>query len=631
MVCRLFKGWAAAGRCRIGEHLKSCALAASPSHLAGTFNAPRQLGRFQLHRSLGLSARTLLWLATDPLDGRTLVLAMPRRKPADAAALHRWLAAAHQVGRIQHPGLAAVVEFGDHGAWPYLAYDGGSALTMADRLNSQALPWTELMRSAMEVLRALAFAHEAGMAHGDLQASMCLLQQDGSSRLIGLGAVLSPQEMAPQDLSPQDRLPSVQVQRQEAERDLLAFGLVLHHALAGQPALGLPDVGAVIDRMPPRGRDSVRLPLSTPRPIPEALRLIVNRATERQPRQRYRSARTLEGAIDGWSRSVANSGGEPIGLLLDRIRVSGVLPAMPGGAARAARIALMDRESTHALADRVRQDLGLSLALLRSANSPDLQGALPDGRGAILTLRRAITVVGLDGLHLAAMALRVWPGPLNEHQAGDLAQLIARVQHAGRAAQSLRPAGYDAELAALLAMLQNLGRLALRYHFPEEAAQIRRLMQPAPPLVADQPEQTGMSEESACQAVLGVDVDALGMAVGRYCGFDDQALWMMRRLPPSVSSHFTDIDQDLLRLTASCANELVDAWSLPALQRPAGLQRLVDRYGRALGVSLRDLVATAEESAHERSAPADVKSDVTADITADITSGSWPISTNKRL
>jgi non-specific serine/threonine protein kinase len=377
----------------------------------------------------------------------------------------------------------------------------------------------------------------------------------------------------------------------------LAFGLVLHHALAGEPALGLPDVGAVIDRMPPQGRDSVRLPRSTSRPIPDALRSIVNRATERQPRQRYRNARTLVGAIEGWSRTDANSGGEPIRLLLDRMRVSGFLPAMPGSAARAARIALMEGECINALADSVRQDLCLSLELLRGANCPELQGALGDGGGAILTLRRAIAMMGLDGLRRAAMALRVWPGSLNQEQAGQLAQLIARVQQAGRAAQCLRPAGYDAELVALLAMLQNLGRLALQYHFPDEAAQIRRLMQPAPPLAAGEPEQPGMSEESACLAVLGVDVDALGTAVGRHWGFDDQALWMVRRLPQSVSVHFTDADQDLLRLTASCANELVDAWSLPEHQRSAFVQRVAQRYGRALGLSIRDLVAAAQGAA----------------------------------
>ena len=563
-------------------------MAALASHPAGSFNAPRQLGRFQLQRSLGVSARTLLWLATDPQDSRALVLAMPRRQPADADGLQRWLAAAHHVARIKHPGLACVLEVGEHGAWPYLAYDGGQALTMADRLGSQALPLVESMRCAMEVLQALAFAHEAGIAHGDLQASMFLLQQDGSSRLIGLGAALAPQDPA----------------RQEAERDLLAFGLVLHHALAGQPALGLSDVGAVIDRMPPRGRDSVRLPRSTSGPIPEALRSIVNRATERQPRQRYRSARTLAGAIDGWSRTDAKSGGEPIRLLLDRMRVSGFLPAMPGSAARAARIALMEGECTNALADSVRQDLCLSLELLRCANCPEMQGVLGDGGGAILTLRRAVAMVGLNGLRRAAMALRVWPGSLNEDQAGELAQLIARVQQAGRAAQCLRPAGYDAELVALLAMLQNLGRLALQHHFPEEAAQIRRLMQPAPPLAAGEAEQPGMSEESACLAVLGVDVDAIGTAVGRQWGFDDEALCMVRRLPQSVSVHFTDADQDLLRLTASCANELVDAWPLPELQRSACMHRVAQRYGRALGLSIRDLVAAAQSSAGELAAPA---------------------------
>ena len=569
-------------------------MAALASHPAGAFNAPRQLGRFQLQRSLGVSARTLLWLATDPRDGRALVLAMPRRQPADAVGLQRWLAAARHVARIKHPGLACVLEVGEHGAWPYLAYDGGQAITMADRLGSQGLSLAESMRCAMEVLQALAFAHEAGIAHGDLQASMFLLQQDGSSRLIGLGAALAPQDPAP----------GMQVQRQEAERDLLAFGLVLHHALAGQPALGLSDVGAVIDRMPPRGRDSVRLPRSTPRPIPEALRSIVNRATERQPRQRYRNARTLAGAIDGWSRTDAKSGGEPIRLLLDRMRVSGFLPAMPGSAALAARIALMESECTNALADRVRQDLCLSLELLRSANGPEMQGVLGDGGGAILTLRRAVAMVGLNGLRRAAMAMRVWPGSLNEDQAGDLAQLIARVQQAGRAAQCLRPAGYDAELVALLAMLQNLGRLALQYHFPEEATQIRLLMQPAPPLAVGQPEQPGMSEESACLAVLGVDVDAIGTAVGRQWGFDDEALWMVRRLPQSVSVHFTDADQDLLRLTASCANELVDAWPLPELQRSACMHRVAQRYGRALGLGIRDLVAAAQSSAGELAAPA---------------------------
>jgi hypothetical protein len=48
------------------------------------------------------------------------------------------------------------------------------------------------------------------------------------------------------------------------------------------------------------GREIVRLPFLTPRPVPEPLRVIVNRTTDRQERQRYRSARTLSRALEGW-------------------------------------------------------------------------------------------------------------------------------------------------------------------------------------------------------------------------------------------------------------------------------------------------------------------------------------------
>jgi non-specific serine/threonine protein kinase len=183
---------------------------------------------------------------------------------------------------------------------------------------------------------------------------------------------------------------------------------------------------------------------------------------------------------------------------------------------------------------------------------------------------------------------------LNEAHAEDLARLIDRVRLAGRVAQWLRPAGYDAEVVYLLAMLQNLGRLAVQYHFPEEAAQIRRLMLPAPPQRAGEPEDPGMSEEGASFAVLGVDIEALGSAVGRHWGLDDGVLQMIRRVPLAAPVHHADTDDDMLRLSASCANEVVDSRGVPTHHRAGFMQRIVQRYGRALGISLRDVQLSAQ-------------------------------------
>ena len=105
------------------------------------------------------------------------------------------------------------------------------------------------------------------------------------------------------------------------------------------------------------------------------------------------------------------------------------------------------------------------------------------------------------------------------------------VRLAGHAAQALRPPGYDPEVVYLVAVLQNLGRLLVQYHFPEESEQIRQLMQPHPPAQPGAPEHPGMSEESAAYAVLGVDIESLGAAVARHWGLGDEVQHMIRRLP----------------------------------------------------------------------------------------------------
>ncbi|MBL8348854.1 MAG: HDOD domain-containing protein [Burkholderiaceae bacterium] len=559
-------------------------MAATPPPRPASSRAVRHLGRFQLLRLLGKSERTMLWLVADARAGQELVLALPRSQPADAAALQRWLDNARKAARIDHPGLAPVVEVGEHERWPYLAYDRGNSVTLAERLGSKGFPPAELVAWMLQALQGLAFAHEAGLAHHDLQAGMLMLAEGSGCRLLGLGAALPP-------AGDTGSLPS---HRRAAERDVLALGVVLHHGLAGVPALDLPDTGQVIDRMPPLGRDIVRLPWTGAHAVPEALRAIVNRATDRQERQRYRNARTLERALGGWLKTDGEPGGGPILLLLDRMRAVGLLPAMPGGAARAARLATLERERTNELAEIVIQDVGLAFELIRTVNGSRMRGALGAGGGPILTIRRAISMIGIDGVRQAALTLRPWPGPLNEAHAADLATLLDRVRLAGKVAQWLRPAGYDAEVVYLLAMLQNLGRLLVQYHFPEEAAQIRRLMLPAPAARAGEPEDPGMSEEGASFAVLGVDIDALGTALGRHWALDDSVLQMIRRIPLAAPVHAADADADMLRLAASCANEVVDARSVPAHHRTAFLHRVVQRYGRVLGVTQREVMLAAQ-------------------------------------
>ena len=561
------------------------AAAARAGAAASAAQAVRYFGRFQLLRLSGKSARTMVWRVDDPRVGQELLLAMPRSRPADDGAAHRWHQTARLAMRVSHPSLAAVVEVGEQEGWPFIVYDPGQSSALSEILTTKGQPALTAVPWALQILQGLAFAHEAGLAHLDLQTCMVLLPEAGPARLIGLGVALEPVDQPSHTL---------QGQRQASERDVLALGIVLHHVLAGVPALDQADPMLVAERLPPLGRDLVRLPRTTAHPIPEALRAIVNRATERQERHRYRNARTVVRALEGWLASEGEQGGGPLAMLQERMRSGGLLPAMPGASRRSTRFASMQQKRNDEVAELVLKDIALSFELLRSVNSAQVRGAMAAGNGPILTIRRALDMLGLDGIQRAANVLKPWPGSLNEAQATGLEQLIARVLRAAQIARWLRPAGYDAELVHLLACLQNLGRLVLHYHFPEEAVQIERLMKPDLPKQAGDHEEPGMSVEAASFAVLGVDFATLGTAIGRMWGLDDGVLHMMQRVAHDTPVRNADTDTELLRLTASCANEVVDATTLaPALQAHA-LQRIVQRFGRVLGVTLRDVQLTAQ-------------------------------------
>lgn len=566
----------------------------APSAAAAAPKPVRMFGRFQLLRLLGKSARSMAWLAQDTRSQQEVMLTMPRAQ-AEAAALQAWQQAARRASRLSHPHLAVAVELGELDRWPYVVYDRGTWVTWAERLGSQGLPAAEAASWSAQVAQGLAFAHEAGVAHHDLQPWMLLVDDDQNTCVMGLE--VAGRALGTASDGAMDELRAV---RDAAANDVLGLGLVLHLALCGQPALDEPDVAKVIASMPPRGNEIVRLPWAVPRPVPEPLRAIVNRATDRQERHRYRNARTLQRALEGWLKASSEQDGGPLALLLDRLRAVGVLPAQPGGAERVAHLVLLERGRTSELAEIVIEDLALTFELLRLVNNAQVHGAQVSGDGPVLMLRRAIAMLGLEGVRRAALSLRPWPGPMNEAAATEMAALIRRVKRAARLAVRLAPAGYDPEVMMLITAFQNLGRLVVQYHFPDETAQIRRLMQPTEPTSAEAQPEPGMSAEAASFAVLGADVEVLGLAVARHWGLDESVLQMIRRLPPSGPVHHPEGDAEVLRATASCANDLIDALAQPARRVNTALNSVANRYARALGISAREM----QEALQMVSAPA---------------------------
>ncbi|MFG6462846.1 HDOD domain-containing protein [Roseateles sp. DXS20W] len=543
----------------------------------------RTFGRFELRALLSKSARSLIWRVYDARHGQELMLCMPREKPNSTPALEHWLRMAQGAERVQHPNLAPPFEIGQVENWPYVAYDRALGETLDERLARQTAPLPiDAAGWVAQLLEGLAFAHEAGHAHRDLQTATLLIDASDKVRLMGLEVA---QEVFPAtvDFNAVTR----RAVRESAEEDVLCVGLLLNRILSGKPVLEENDLQHVVQQMQPIGREMVRLGWETPHPIPDPLRAICNRATDRQLRQRYHLARSFWRALDGWRQAAAHDDGGPIVLLLDKLQRQGHLPTTTTGIHRFTAGSGLEAQHASALSDLVLKDMALSLELVRRVNNAlKLSGHAGE---TVLNMQRAIQMIGLDGVQLAANALKPWPGPLAPVAAEMLRQVMARVVKAGQVAQALRPAGYDGEVVYLITVMQNLGRLLLQYHFPDDAQQIRQLMVPPEP-TEELPNPPTLSEQAAAYAVLGCDLDALGAAVARHWGLGDELLQMIRRQPLDAPVHPPRSDADTLRLTSSLANELLDALALPEARRRPGVEAATRRYAKALGLGLREVM-----------------------------------------
>lgn len=536
----------------------------------------RRLGPFVLRALLGKSERCMLWQVLDERSQADRLVLMPRAKLPDPTA---WTTAARAALRVQHPSLAEPLDLGLVDGHAYLAYDRALGQTLDERLarHRVASP-TEAAAWAAAVAQALAQVHEAGHLMGDLQPFQWLLAADGKAFLLGQG-MAGPGPGA--DGAARQRL------RDQAADEVLCLGLLLNRLLGGAAPLETTDPQEVVRRLPPHGKEFVRLGFDAAHPVPEALRAICNRATATQPSQRYPTARALARALEAWVDHQRHPEGGTVGQLVDRLQRYGGLPVTRPEAVRNVQAGGLERQHSGALAALVLQDLALSFELLRRVN----QARAREGRasdGAVLSVQRAVAMLGLQEVAAAASALRPWPGVLPPERVLNLRLALARAHKAADVARLLAPAGYEPEVVRLVTYTQNLGRLLVQYHLPDEADQIERLMQ-APPPTEDHPHPTGLTEQQAAFAVLGCDLDALTQATLRHWGLADGLMKMASRPDLDSPVHHPSSDPETLRLTAALGIELVDALALPEPRRRQRIEQVTRRYARALGLSVRDI------------------------------------------
>jgi hypothetical protein len=138
--------------------------------------------------------------------------------------------------------------------------------------------------------------------------------------------------------------------------------------------------------------------------------------------------------------------------------------------------------------------------------------------------------------------------------------------------------------------------LLVLYHFPDEAAQMKRLMLPGPPAEQGGAPTPGMSLEGAAAAVLGINLDDLTQAVLKHWGWDDRLAQAARPLSRTAGVRHPASNDEMLRTVASLSNEIASTQDLAMDKAVSAMHQIQLRYARPLNLEARECQATLDHA-----------------------------------
>jgi eukaryotic-like serine/threonine-protein kinase len=206
---------------------------------------PERFGKYVVSGVLGQGAMGAVYKAFDPDIRREVAIKTIRgdllQDSAKGAALAaRFRHEAQAAGRLAHPGIVAVYEYGRSGDDAYIAMEFVEGHTLRDYFARKATFEEDNIVSVMvQLLEALGHAHERKVWHRDIKPANLIVMADGRVKVADFGiARIEASELTqtatlmgtPGYIAPE----MYRVGPVDHRTDLFAAGVVLYQLLAGQ-------------------------------------------------------------------------------------------------------------------------------------------------------------------------------------------------------------------------------------------------------------------------------------------------------------------------------------------------------------------------------------------------------------
>ena len=286
-------------------------------------STPAHIGRYRIIGELGRGAMGIVYRAEDPLLDRPVAIKtiiMSADPQVRAEYEKRFYQEAKAAGGLNHPNLITIHDIGREGDLAYMAMELLEGVELREMMRQGRIELRVALDLLAQVAEGLAYAHERGVVHRDIKPGNVMVLEGKRAKVMDFGiarmrasdiqtqtgAVLgSPKYMSPEQ---------VRGVVADGRSDIFSLGIVIYEVVAGTPPFSATDTAQFMHKIatynpPPPSLLNERLP--------RVLDLIVARALEKNPADRYQSATELAADLRSCLASLSESGAASTAVDLD--------------------------------------------------------------------------------------------------------------------------------------------------------------------------------------------------------------------------------------------------------------------------------------------------------------------------
>ena len=274
-----------------------------------------RIGPYEIVSMVGAGGMGEVYRATDRRLRRDVAIkVLPSDVSGEPERLRRFEHEARAASALNHPNVVVVHDIGGLAGAPFVVTELLDGSTLREHLTGAPLPWPRAVAYAVEVARGLTAAHDRAIVHRDIKPENLFITRDGRVKILDFGIATIAHVDTPSAMT--TRLQTepgmvlgtvgymapeqVRGDKVDSRSDIFALGVVLYEMLAGEPPFRrgtrIETASAILADSPPD--------LSAANgDVPPALARIVQHCLEKDPAQRFQSARDLAFALEGTTSS----------------------------------------------------------------------------------------------------------------------------------------------------------------------------------------------------------------------------------------------------------------------------------------------------------------------------------------